>query len=65
MIATIGVGSAKPVVSITIRWNGGTSPASRLAQSSASDVARSPRMVQQMQPEDSRSVPGSTASTSR
>ena len=64
-ICIIGAGSARPVVSTTMRLNGGISPASRLASSSRSALSRSERSVQQTQPLCSTTISPSIASTSR
>ena len=63
--ATIGTGSARPVVSITTRSNGGTAPLSIRPCSRSSPSRRSPRIEQQTQPLLSSTTCSSTSSTSR
>ena len=60
-----GAGSARPVVSIAMRRNGGSAPASRRCHSVSSVSAMSPRTVQQMQPFFSSTASSIACSISR
>src|SRR6218665_794860 len=62
-VASTGVGSASPVVSISKRVNGATAPRSRRSYRPRIAARRSPRIVQQTQPDDSSTRSPSTAST--
>jgi hypothetical protein len=65
IICIIGAGSARPVVSMTMRLNGGISPESRRASSWRNALSRSERNVQHTQPLCSTTISPSTESTSR
>ena len=60
-----GPGSARPVVSMAMRRNGGSAPASRRCHSISSVSAMSPRTVQQMQPFFSSTASSIACSISR
>ena len=63
-VCRIGPGSARPLVSITMRRNGGTTPCSRSNTRRRSAACRSVRVMQQTQPLPSSTVSSALSRTS-
>jgi hypothetical protein len=65
IVCSTGAGSARPVVSMTMRRNGAMRPLSRRFSKSSSVETSSPRIVQHRHPDDIMIMSPSTASISR